>query len=323
MHEAPPVIGSAQQRQRVAVTGGGLVLPAARGEHGFLAIDLEILRLLGPERGRRLDPLSQLGLVAVDGARRRAQLDNSGPSEKRVKEGIAVGSALGATTTAVRYAQRLLRAGAAATNPIDFPDSIDGAPAAHVALDLGLGGPSLTFTDGEHSATAALAFAARQIAGGRAERMYVVVGDRLDVPFARALAIDPSFTRGVGGEERVVAECVFALVLERGTEPEIEVTGFLDSAAAADPAPSDEGAPLVWHSNGERIRVATGPSAASRQLRDPSGALVLAGAWLAIAGPTTFFGGPIEPGEPYGVARRVRCGATNQSHLAFVRSSPP
>jgi hypothetical protein len=302
---------------------GCIIAPTTSGEGGFLSISLEPQSILGPERGRRLDPLSQLALVAVDGARQRAKAGNAGCTDERSREGVAFGSAFGATTTSVRYARRLIRAGAAATNPIDFPDSIDGAPAAHVALDLGLGGPSLTFANGEHSGVSALVLAARQIALGRATRMVVVVGDKLEAPFAQALANDPAFVRDGSGNPYAAAECVLALVLERQREPAIELVGFLDPVAVLDQALDDGGCSFSLQLDGDRLLLVREPDVRFRQLKDPSGALSLAGAWLGIRGPTEFCGGAIETAIVGPTVDRVRCGMPNTPRLGFVRSARP
>src|SRR5512145_2234666 len=101
---------------RVLVTGGCMIVPVATGERRHASITLDPQALLGPDRGRRLDPLSQLYLVAVDGARRDAGLLEVDRSRKLLREGVSLGTALGAAATSVRYARRLVKAGAAATN---------------------------------------------------------------------------------------------------------------------------------------------------------------------------------------------------------------
>ena len=141
------------------------------------------------------------------------------------REGVVVGTALGATVTSVRYAKRLVKSGPALTNPIDFPDSIDGAPAAHIALDRGLCGPSITFCDGECSTVSALVYAARLIESGRVDRMIVVAGDYLDDLFVKALAQHAASTG------RRYGQAVLALVLERDgffskTDHATQIFGF-------------------------------------------------------------------------------------------------
>jgi hypothetical protein len=337
---------------RVRVAGGCVIAPDTKLGRRCARIELDPMTALGSERGRRLDPLSQLALVAVQGARRDAGLgavDQRDTRDTRALEGVAVGSALGATTTSVRYARRLVGAGAAATNPIDFPDSIDGAPAAHVALDLGLGGPSLTCVDGFSSGISALTYAARQIAWGRATRMHVVVGDKLDALFAEALANAPAYFMGENGLPCCPSECVMALVLERSdlrgqADPNpqagLELVGFLDDATnccwreTGRATPLGNGtvrgqldhtvdgwtAPLSWvlDPNGA-IRLARQADPGSCCLKDPSGALDLAGAWLAARGSVESLIGGRDLVVPGQIADRVYCGKRMELQLGFVR----
>ena len=159
----------------VRVSGGHLWWPSAisRGASGTAASSEQ--GALRDDWARRLDPLSIRAVKCTEEARRNAGLLI--PVEQPNREGVCVGSALGAQQTRVRYATRLVSHGLAGTNPIDFPDSIDGAPAAHVALRWGLQGPSLTMVGGLDCACRALVFASRQLVFGLADRMYVVLCD--------------------------------------------------------------------------------------------------------------------------------------------------
>jgi len=324
MHDASTLADPGQPSWRVRVAAACLIAPAATNDPRFLGISLDPQPLLGPERARRLDPLSQLALVAVDGAARRAGMQRLPMHEDRLGSGVCVGTALGTTATSVRYARRLVRAGAAATNPIDFPDSIDGAPAAHVAMDWGLGGPSVTFADGEQSALSALVYAARQIAWGRVTRMVVVVGDKLDAAFSCALVRDPRFLNDASGTKFLAAECVFALVLEAHCEPEFELIGFLDGFGdPADVSVADSPTYFLSQDGSGRMEVAHGANLGGLRLRDPSGALNVAAAWLNFGGPIESFGGAIEPVAVGPIAERIGCGMPHHSRLGFVRRRRP
>jgi hypothetical protein len=209
----------------VWVTGGCLIGPELSEDAVAPIHGIDPASVLGMERVRRLDPLSQYALVAVELACQNAGMVRQTGSKHFPREGVVVGSALGATVTSVRYAKRLVKSGPALTNPIDFPDSIDGAPAAHIALDRGLCGPSITFCDGEQSAVSALVYAARLIESGRVDRMVVVAGDYLDDLFVKALAQQAASTG------RRYGQAVLALVLEREgfcSKPDhaIQMSGF-------------------------------------------------------------------------------------------------
>jgi hypothetical protein len=274
----------AQLPDDIWVTGGYLIGPEPIGDSEISPYCVDPLSLLGAERIRRLDPLSQYALVAVELAYQNAGLPRDPSVERKPREGVTLGSALGAAVTSVRYAKRLVKAGPAGTNPIDFPDSIDGSAAAHVALDRGLCGPSVTFVDGEQSAASALVFAARLIARGRVERMVVVAGDFLDEVFSRALVRE---TQATG---KRVGQAVMALVLERaGLRPAppntVTLLGFSPKSAMSREA-----------SIGETD--ARSESVTTRWF-DPSGVLSMASAWRSAVNPS------VEQVDPWR-AERVR-----------------
>jgi 3-oxoacyl-(acyl-carrier-protein) synthase len=197
----------------LAITGVAVVDPVA-------PFDPE--QYIDPNRLRRMDPLSAMAVAAAQLAIREAGLeltrDRIAPTT-----GVAFGTAYGCQATELRYAARLVERGAYFTNPIDFPDSIDGAPAAHIAMELGLGGPSVTHADGRLAGELALVHAALALQNGRADRMIVVGGDsstpaleqlaagcvpgshgvRLD-PGAAGLVVEP-FGQAVAREVTVLA----------------------------------------------------------------------------------------------------------------------
>lgn len=324
---------------RIKVVGGCVIAPSQKDERGVLRMDFDPRPLLGPERGRRLDPLSQLAVVAVEHARRQAGLHSGNGDGKRSQEGIVVGTAFGALTTTLRYARRLITAGPATTNPIDFPDSIDGAPAAHIALELSLAGPSLTFVDGASSAMAALVHAARVIAWGRAKRMHIVVGDYLDDTIASAVVADRDFYTDGPAERPILAECLLAMVLEADglrspSDACVELVGHLRSPGVS--APENEGqcdvervshelsstaGPLRWYLNDDAsLRLARDSNGQGRHLVDASGAFELAGAWLGANGPSDSPTGAPDFAAPAPIAARVGCGSRTHPYLGFVRS---
>jgi hypothetical protein len=153
---------------------------------------------------RRLDPLSVRAAWCVGKARQVAGVPDA--AQRPNSEGVCLSTAMGAQQTRVRYASRLASHGLSGTNPIDFPDSIDGAPAAHVALRWGLQGPSFTFVGGADCAYRALVVAARQLVQGRATRMHVVLGDVSSPPMSVSSTYPPE-------------DIVLALVLECSGTP--------------------------------------------------------------------------------------------------------
>ena len=172
------------------VTGIGLVTRFAVGTgdvvRGLVASGLgagqltafEPEKFIEPQRLRRLDRLSVLGMVSARLAVADAKLD-LGRERPDETTGVAFGTGYGCQETALRYVTKLVAEGAYFTNPIDFPDSIDGAPAAHIAMDLGLRGPSATHTDDVLSGEQALLHSVLAIRNGRAARLVVVAGDTM------------------------------------------------------------------------------------------------------------------------------------------------
>jgi 3-oxoacyl-[acyl-carrier-protein] synthase II len=170
---------------------------------------LQLEQWIEPNRLRRMDRTSALLVVAARQAAEHAGLElTRGRADGSI--GVCVGTCLGSLDTSVRYARRLNSAGIAATNPIDFPDSIDGAAAAHVAMELGCEGPSSTHVEFELSAECALLHGVLDLVAGRADRMLVVAGD------AMPTSAVPRLTKLLGAERSTpLVEGAAALVLER------------------------------------------------------------------------------------------------------------
>ena len=275
-----------KMEHRVAVIGAHTFVPVSDGDSAVWQQTQKIAESLGQASLRRLDPLSQYAIYAVHQARLAAGIAAEEHSMKGAQCGVCVGTALGAQNTRIRYARRLALHGLSATNPIDFPDSIDGAPAAHIAIRWGLQGPSLTFADGKGSATNALIAACRQLATGRAERMYVVMGDAFD-PFIRNAMAQSSLAPQIGITSTSIDDSnafalsndvVLALILQplddtSIDEPPVEVVGFL--------GPNRD--KLDWGAASLFRDVTTQNK--RRTYRDLSGAALIAGAWHGVAAP--------------------------------------
>jgi 3-oxoacyl-[acyl-carrier-protein] synthase II len=185
-------------------------------------------KYVDPMVTRRMDPGSVRAVIAA-----RLALADAGLvacSRPDPVTGVAMGTAYGCQTTSLRHGTRLVEQGPYSANPLDFPDSIDGAPAAHVAMHCGLGGPNITCTDGELAGEMALVAAMLTLGAGRAEAMVVVAGDALTETVLGVLdrcgalyAADAS--RPPGPYDRdccglVPAELAAALVLEDGARAE-------------------------------------------------------------------------------------------------------
>jgi len=252
----------------IVVVGGYLYKPEPSYFEDEVAQQRLFDQTLGKDTLRRLDPFCQSALFAIEQARRACGSEQQTPDQTVTRHGIVVCTGFGAQTTRVRYARRLARTGPSATNPIDFPDSIDGAAAAHIAMRWGLNGPSLTFVDGRETAEAAVLVACRQIAFNRAERMYLLIGD----------IYEPWMKSQMGESLRSAQrpdDAVLALVLERfdastHRNSDVRITGVLE------------------HNVGElaakesHFRAVKPPKEVALDL---SGVQRIAGAWLEVTAP--------------------------------------
>ena len=89
----------------------------------------------------------------------------------------------------------MLRDGAGMANPFLFSESVANAPAGYSAIEMDTRAASITFTCGDASAAAAVAFAARAIRTGRLDLAYCGGVEMFSLPLLRALATmgSPSF----------------------------------------------------------------------------------------------------------------------------------
>jgi 3-oxoacyl-[acyl-carrier-protein] synthase II len=160
---------------------------ACRSHHAALVRGFRADQIVHPNRLRRMDPLSAQAVAAATLAVQDAGLRELSRSTPSRATGVAFGTGYGCQTTTLRYAKKLVEQGAYFTNPIDFPDSVDGAPAGHIAIQLGLQGPSTTLVDGGLSGETAVWHAALAIQSGRAQRMLAGGGDELTETLHRVL----------------------------------------------------------------------------------------------------------------------------------------
>jgi 3-oxoacyl-[acyl-carrier-protein] synthase II len=122
-------------------------------------------RLVDPVRGRRLDRASRLAAGVTSRA-----------TEKSVDRemGIIVGSAFGAVDATSAFMRRLREKGARLVKPAEFPSLVPSAPAGHVSIYLGLGGPAFVVADLAASGECAFTQAWELVAAGEADRMAAV-----------------------------------------------------------------------------------------------------------------------------------------------------
>lgn len=287
----------------IVVVGGYLYLPQPSYFEDEAAQQLIFDAMLGSDSMRRLDAFSRCALFATQNARTAAAgAIAGGGGESSNRQGVCVGTGLGAQATRVRYAKRLASAGPAGTNPIDFPDSIDGAPAAHIAMRWGLKGPSLTFVAGRGTAENAIAAACRQITLDRANRMHLVVGDIYEPWMSRSVRESSGFS---GAPNLAPTDAVLALVLERR-----DPTKHPNDATRI--VPLSNGLECACRGNESSFRDGMTPESDSADL---CGVLWAAGAWLEVTTPIGSAGRSCQDGGDGALCCRIG----PRSHLAFVR----
>lgn len=224
----------------LAVTGTGAVTPLGAGARTFVAgverglrgtscDDDAICRGLDLHRTRRLDRLSQILLVAAREAAADARLD--GFDGDRL--GVVVGTGLGCLEKTSSYLDGVGRAGIGFADPLTFPDSMDSAPAAHIAIALGANGPSMTVTQREISGECAILLAALLLGRGDADAVVVAAGD------SAGEAATPLLRRFLGSD--APGEAGAAIVLERsasararGARSHATLVGWAQASEAID-----------------------------------------------------------------------------------------
>jgi 3-oxoacyl-[acyl-carrier-protein] synthase II len=138
--------------------------------------DLGSGRYCDPRKWRRMDRLGQHGIAAASAA-----LDDSGLSlEPADAESLAVivASEHGPLEACEQY-RDAERTSGGLPSPLLFPNIAMNSTSGHIAVGLGLRGPTMTFTGSATCGVHAIAYAAELVRCGRATRALVVAGDLL------------------------------------------------------------------------------------------------------------------------------------------------
>jgi 3-oxoacyl-[acyl-carrier-protein] synthase II len=130
-------------------------------------------------RGQRVmsDRVSQYAILAANGALSDASLDLQ--AEDRGRVGVAVGTCMGGIISTEAAYDDLFRKGMTRVSPFTLVRTMYNAPAAHIALQHGLTGPSLTYTTTCSSSAIAIGEAMRSIRHGYADVMLAGGSDAL------------------------------------------------------------------------------------------------------------------------------------------------
>jgi 3-oxoacyl-[acyl-carrier-protein] synthase II len=182
--------------RRVAVTGLGVISPLGNapasmferlmtGESGIRTLTID-----GP-RGRysniaapaAFDPAAHFPVHKIDGMDRvtqfavasaRAAIADAAFAPDAVltrRTGVAIGTGMGAAHTLESGYVQLLDRDPDRVKPLTVLIGMNNAPAAHVAIEQGLGGPNLTYSCACSSSAVAIGEALRQIRHGYADAM--------------------------------------------------------------------------------------------------------------------------------------------------------
>lgn len=259
--------------RRVAITGLGLV--AAHGQdpeaafrawcagqsavamHAFgeaphnadypfaMCVDFDAARTLPRARLASMDRVSQLATVAAMAAWNDAGLHDL-PGATRDAVGVYWGTGAGGSASTERSYRDLFLRQRPRVSPLTIVQAMSNAPAAHVAMQLGLGGECLTYSVACASSTVALGEAFRRIRAGEAV-LAVAGGAEAAAPYGPMKAWDSMHVMARGAADAttlcrpfdatrsglVLGEGAATLVLEdwdharqRGARVYAEVIGY-------------------------------------------------------------------------------------------------
>lgn len=177
----------------VCVTGLGAVTPIGNGIPAFLAglqagrsgiramrsdfsdrlaynafgiVDMPTDSVVPRSRMAGIDRYSSLGLIAAHEAVTDAGLDGHPCLDATI---IAVGTGMGGAESVQQGYEELLLRGGSRINPLIVVKGMNNAAAAHIAIDFGCHGQSLTYSTACSSSAVAIGEAARAIRGGHAD----------------------------------------------------------------------------------------------------------------------------------------------------------
>ncbi len=196
------------------VTSVGIITPYGLGLEAFLAglasgnapdspakcPELDVQEWL-PSEKTYLDRCSELALVAAamalgegsTGCESEIRLTPVPPGatgETPVvpeRIGLALGTAYGCLDSMCANTTRVQTKGARLASPLLFMHSFANAPASLIAIEWGLQGPGMTFTDGGLSAASALYWACDLLRRGQVDMMLVGGVEALSEPLVRSM----------------------------------------------------------------------------------------------------------------------------------------
>ncbi len=176
--------GGAPERRSVVFTGASALTPAGLasspevhrlldaplGEEHTVALDWS--KLLHVGRARRLDRLSRLATVVVERALGPLlPFAPDAPHTQRI--GLLLGNAWGNLDASAAFLRRVFDKGARLASPADFPNLVPSSPVGHIAIYLGLTGPSFALVDFAVSGEASFGQGFEMVACGEVDAVCV------------------------------------------------------------------------------------------------------------------------------------------------------
>jgi 3-oxoacyl-[acyl-carrier-protein] synthase II len=156
------------QRSSLSVPSGKefIELSAFRGDTSLLKNFVSARSL------RRMDPFSQLGLLAAHLALEDAGMASTpGGAAGHDGLGVIIASGFGATSSTYALLDSINNDGDDCTSPIHFANSLHNVCSANIAIALGATGPNLTVSQFDLSVASALQTARQWLLDGRVDRL--------------------------------------------------------------------------------------------------------------------------------------------------------
>lgn len=171
-------------------------------------------------KARRMSRFSQLALTASLEAWKGSGLVVDGNRAERYA--VIIGTGLGSVSSTDSFFEGLVQRGPDETNPMLFPETVQNIAAAHISMELGLAGPTTTFSQGDIAGEYAVHYASQLLLDGSADAVLVCGADEMSEPLLtgmkalRLLSRSGELAPFDHSRDGVVpAEGAAALVLER------------------------------------------------------------------------------------------------------------
>jgi len=135
---------------------------------------------------RRMDWCSRMIVACATQAVRDAELSFD-DEDAQIRTGLVIGSCFGNQRETQTYMTRVLRQGAAAGQPILFPNLVLNAAAGYAAIELSVRGPNLSVSEHEASGEIAVVAAVDLLRSGQCDRVIVGGVDEFGALYLSAL----------------------------------------------------------------------------------------------------------------------------------------